>query len=170
MNAPLSSNLWQVDSPPPLQQCVYTINLTLYTQAGSYCSHTRHFLLFCYSWYTRGMLGKYTTLFFGETLVDFNKPRLHEVTLNLHTHACIFSRLSIASVDRKQHLSEVVFSTLVGFSLYSTSTDHRVKQSPKSTTGMSSIAYVMLCGARDRSCQQVIGTSITTMLQHIPRR
>ena len=34
---------------------------------------------------------------------------------------------------------------------------------------MSSIAYVMLCGARDRSCgQQAVGTSITTMLQHIP--
>ena len=28
-----------------------------------------------------------------------------------------FSRLSIASVDGKQHLSEVVFSSLVGFSL-----------------------------------------------------
>ena len=49
-------------------------------------------------------------------------------------------------------------------------THHRVKQSAKSTTGMSSIAYVMLCGARDRSCgQQIIGASITTMLQHIPR-
>ena len=28
-----------------------------------------------------------------------------------------FSRLSIASVDGKQHLSEIVFSALVGFSL-----------------------------------------------------
>src|SRR5215469_6723562 len=34
----------------------------------------------------------------------------------------------------------------------------------------SSVAYVMLCGARDRTCgQQEIGASITTMLQHIPR-
>ena len=40
-----------------------------------------------------------------------------------------FSRLPIASVDRKQHLSEVVFSALV-FSLY-TSTHHRVKLSPR---------------------------------------
>ena len=38
--------------------------------------------------------------------------------LNLLTHAWIFSRLSIASVDGKQHLSEVVISALVGFSLY----------------------------------------------------
>ena len=81
------------------------------------------------------------------------------------SYACVhFSRLSIASVDGKQHLSEVVFSALVGFPLYTTSTRHRVKQSPKSTTGMSSVAYVMLCGAKDRSC----GASIT-MLQHIPR-
>jgi hypothetical protein len=47
---------------------------------------------------------------------------------------------------------------------------HRVKQSSKSTAiGMSSIAYVMLCSARDQSCgQQAFGTSIMTMLQHIP--
>ncbi|UYV73773.1 hypothetical protein LAZ67_11000855 [Cordylochernes scorpioides] len=38
---------------------------------------------------------------------------------------------------------------------------HRAKQSPKSTTGMYSVTYVMLCGARDRSCgQQEIGASI----------
>ena len=53
-----------------------------------------------------------------------------------------------------QHLSEVVFNVLVRFSLYTTSTHHRVKQSPKSTTGMSCVAYVMLCGSRDRSCSQ----------------
>ena len=41
-------------------------------------------------------------------------------------------------------------------------------QSPKSIKGRSSIAYVKLCGARDRSCgQQEIVASITTMLQHI---
>ncbi|XP_037509168.2 protein GVQW3-like [Rhipicephalus sanguineus] len=37
------------------------------------------------------------------------------------------------------------------------------------TKGMSSVAYVMLCGARDLSCgQQETGASITTMLLHIP--
>ena len=81
-----------------------------------------------------------------------------------------FFRFSIALVDGKQHLSEVVFSALVGFSLYTTSTHQRVKQSPKSTIGMSSVAYVMLFVAKYRSCgQQAIGASITTMLQHIPR-
>ena len=70
----------------------------------------------------------------------------------------------------KQHMSEEVFSVLVGFSLYTTSMHHRVKQSPKSTTGMSSLAYLMLCYARDRSCgQQAIGASIMTMPQQIPR-
>ena len=107
--------------------------------------------------------------FFCKNLVDFNEACMHEVTLNLYMHAWIFSCLSIASVLAKQHLSEVVFSALVGFSMYTTSTHHRVKQLPKSTTGMSSVAYVMLCGARDRSCgQQAIGASIMTMLQHIP--
>ena len=60
---------------------------------------------------------KYPDLFFLEHLVDLNEARLHEATLNLHTHRWIVSRLSIASVDGKQHLSEVVFSTLIGFSL-----------------------------------------------------
>ena len=49
--------------------------------------------------------------------MDLNEARLHEATLNLHTHACIFSRMSIASVDGKQYLSEVVFSAFVEFSL-----------------------------------------------------
>ena len=35
----------------------------------------------------RGLLEKYPTLFFCENLVGFNEARLHEVTLNLHTHA-----------------------------------------------------------------------------------
>ena len=38
------------------------------------------------------------------------KAHLHGVTLNLHTLACIFSCLSIVSVDGKKYLSEVVFS------------------------------------------------------------
>jgi hypothetical protein len=49
--------------------------------------------------------------------VFFNEARFHEVTLNINKHAWIFSRLSIVSFDGKQHLSEVVFSALVGVSL-----------------------------------------------------
>jgi hypothetical protein len=49
--------------------------------------------------------------------VDFNEAYLHEATLNLRTHTCIFSCLSIAQVDGKQHLSEIVLSALVRFSL-----------------------------------------------------
>ena len=101
---------------------------------------------------------------------DLNEVRLHEVTLNLYTHAWTFSCLSIPSVAGKQRLSEVVFSALVGFSLYITSMHYRINQSPKGTTGMSSVAYVMLPGATDRSCgQQAIGPFVTIMLQHIPR-
>ena len=48
--------------------------------------------------------------------MDFDEARLHEATLNLHKHARFFPRLSIASVDGKQYLSEAVFSALVGFS------------------------------------------------------
>jgi hypothetical protein len=67
------------------------------------------------------------------------------------TYPCAnFSRVSIVSVDGKQRLSEVCLV----LSSYTTSTHYRVKQSPKSTTGMSSVAYVMLRGARDRSCGQ----------------
>ena len=47
--------------------------------------------------------------FFWKNLVDFNEAWLDEVTLNLHMHAWIFSCLSIALVDGKQNLSEVVF-------------------------------------------------------------
>ena len=62
------------------------------------------------------MFEKYPT-FFYENLVDFNEPHMNEVTLNLLTHTGIFYRLSIASVDGKQHLSEAVFSVFGGFSL-----------------------------------------------------
>ena len=58
----------------------------------------------------RSLLEKYLALFFCGNLMYFNEARLNEATLNLHTHAWIFSRLSIASVDGKEHLSEVVFS------------------------------------------------------------
>ena len=51
--------------------------------------------------------------------------------MDLPTHSWFFPHLSITSVDGKQHLSEVVFSALVGFSLYTTCTHHRVKKSPK---------------------------------------
>ena len=68
--------------------------------------------------------------FVCKNLLDISEAHLHEVTLNLHTHVWIFSCMSIVTVDGKQHhLSEVVFSALVGFSLYTTSTHHRVKQS-----------------------------------------
>ena len=50
-------------------------------------------------------------------VMDFTEVCLHEMTLNLHTHALIFSHLSIVSVDCKQHFSKVVFGALVGFSL-----------------------------------------------------
>ena len=33
------------------------------------------------------MIEKHPTLLFCENLVDFNEARLHEATLNLHTHA-----------------------------------------------------------------------------------
>ena len=59
----------------------------------------------------------YSTLFFCDNLVDFDEARLHEVTFNIRTYAWIFSRVSIASVDGKQHLNQVEFSALVGFSL-----------------------------------------------------
>ena len=62
--------------------------------------------------------------------MDFNNACLPEATKNFHTHASIFYCLSIALVDGKRHLSEVVFSSLVGFSLFTTSSS-RVR-----TTGL----------------------------------
>ena len=61
------------------------------------------------------LLEKYPTFFF-ENLVDFNEVHLHEGKLNLNMHTLIFSRLSMALVHGKQHLSELVFRALVGFS------------------------------------------------------
>ena len=76
-----------------------------------------------------------------------------------------FTNLSIASVNGKQHLRDVVFSVLVRFSLYTSRMHHKVKQSPKSTTGMFSNAYMMLCSARDWSWgEEAIGASIMTLL------
>ena len=63
------------------------------------------------------LLEKYLTCFY-ENLMDFNETRLHDATLHLHMHAWFFPSLSIASIDGKQYLNEVVFSALVGFSLY----------------------------------------------------
>ena len=62
---------------------------------------------------TQDLLICYKSILFCENLADFYEARLHEATFNLHTHAWIFSSLSIASVDGKQDLSEVVFSDLV---------------------------------------------------------
>ena len=39
------------------------------------------------------LLEMYPTIFSPETLLDFHKTRLHEATLNLHTHTWIFCRL-----------------------------------------------------------------------------
>ena len=74
------------------------------------------------------------------------------------SYACVnFFCLSIASVDGKQNLSEVVFSALVVFSLYTTSTYRRVKKSPEYNTRISSVTYVILWGASDwRFGQQAI--------------
>ena len=47
----------------------------------------------------------------------YSPSRQWKATLNLHTHAWIFSCLSIVSVDGKQHLHEIVFSALLRFSL-----------------------------------------------------
>ena len=63
----------------------------------------------------RGLLENSRPYFF-ENLVDFNDVHFQGATLNLQTHAWIFYCLSIASIDGKHHLSEVVFSALVGFS------------------------------------------------------
>ena len=46
----------------------------------------------------------------------YNLARLHKPTLNLSAHALFCSRLSIASVAGKQHLSEVVCSARDDFS------------------------------------------------------
>ena len=49
--------------------------------------------------------------------MDFNEACLHEGNLE-SLYSCVnFSHLSIESVDGKQHLSVVVLSGLVGFSL-----------------------------------------------------
>ena len=68
----------------------------------------------CYAYYS---VRKVPDTFYCENLVDFNEVHLHEATFSLHTHTWIFSLLSIASVDGKQLLSEVVFNAFVGFSL-----------------------------------------------------
>ena len=55
---------------------------------------------------------------FCKNLVVFNEARLHETILDLHMNTWIFFCLSIASVDGKQHLSDVVFSALIGNDLH----------------------------------------------------
>jgi len=59
----------------------------------------------------------------------------------------------------------IFFLTPVGWCI--TNTHHKAKPSPKSTTRGYFVAFVMLCGANDRTCgQQNLGSSITTM--HLP--
>ena len=61
-----------------------------------------------------------------------------------------------------------VFPTPVGWCI--TNTHHKAKPSPKSTTRGYFVAFVMLCGANDRTCgQQKLGSSITTMHSPILR-
>jgi len=56
----------------------------------------------------------------------------------------------------------LLFLTRVGWCI--TNTHHKAKPSPKSTTRGYFVAFVMLCGANDRTCgQQKLGNSITTM-------
>ena len=94
------------------------------------------------------------------SLMDFNEARLHEATLNLHTHPWMFP-LSIAPVDDKQHLSEVLFSALVGFSLY-TKVQTMTKQYYRNVLRWLRDAV----RHKRQSCgQQAIGASIKTMLQ-----
>ena len=71
--------------------------------------------IFNLSLYTT-LLEKYPT-FFSKNLADFNEASLHEATLKLHKYAWTIFRLSISLVDCKHHLSEIPFSSLVGFSL-----------------------------------------------------
>ena len=69
------------------------------------------YVLFASKYYIYYSIRKIPDLFFWrEKSAGFQCRALHEATLNLHTHAWIFYRLSIASVDGKQHFSEVVFS------------------------------------------------------------
>ena len=85
--------------------------------------------------------------------MDFNEKRLHETTLNLYTDAWIFPSLSIASIDDKQHLNELVFSALVGFSLQGkwrvlgfilTSRIHRTCCTPQTVTPTSRTPYSLV--------------------------
>ena len=63
------------------------------------------------------LLEKYLTLFcFAKTWWISMKP-LARGDLEPSYASVNFSRLSIASVDDEHHLSEIVFSALVGFSL-----------------------------------------------------
>ena len=115
----------------------YLISLYLFTCEPSYTKVSFHlfklkifytyllftsitFLVFIITIYIiyNTVLEKYLAhFFFFFNFVDFNEARLHEAAFNLHMHVWMFSCLSIASVDGKQHLREVVFSALVSFSL-----------------------------------------------------
>ena len=74
----------------------------------------------CYfgGFYNTTLLEKYPTLFiFAKTWwISMKCACMRRFWIFIHM--CEFSRLSIASVDGKQHFSEVVFSALVGFSFY----------------------------------------------------
>ena len=64
----------------------------------------------------RGLLEKYLSFFlFYENLVDINEAFFMRRPWTLMRE--FFPHLSIASVDGKRHLSEIVFNALIGFSL-----------------------------------------------------
>ena len=68
--------------------------------------------------YTKSVREISDLIFSCENMVDFNETSL--LDLDPSYARVNFSRLSIASVDGKQHFSEVVFNALVEFSVLET--------------------------------------------------
>ena len=75
------------------------------------------------------------TFFFSKTWwISMNRACMRQTWIILCMHE-FFPHLSMVSIGGKQYLNEVVFSAIIRFPLYITSMHHRVKKSPKSTTG-----------------------------------
>ena len=91
---------------------------------------------------------------------------MHEVTLNPLINALIFSCLSIASVDGKQHLSDVVFSALVGFSLSGKLWVHGLIHTPRTHRACSTPQTVTHEHHNHR--WQVLGVRIRSGTSHFP--
>lgn len=75
--------------------------------------HLLRIVIFCF---IRGLLEKYSTLFFSRAPHGFETCALALVDLEASC-ACVFSPLPIASAAGTQHVSEVVRSAFFGFSL-----------------------------------------------------